>query len=100
VNNTEARRAVLVSAGGIVVIRTIHRFAHAQVPKPHDYIAIGAAFVMLGFAAEVAPDIAGMIAIVALVAAALADGGEVFDAVSTAVGTPPVDPKKKGKKTP
>lgn len=90
-----AKRAVIVAAGGVTIVRTVHRFAHGEIPKPHDYIAIAAVFVALGFAAEVAPDVAGSIAILALVATVLSDGGEAFDAVNSAVGTPPKKPKGK-----
>lgn len=73
-----AHQAVLVSLAASGAIVTVSALAQGNAPRPRTIIGGGFAFVVLGFLADAAPELAGMLALLILASVVLADGGKFF----------------------
>jgi hypothetical protein len=89
-----------LAATGIVIL--VSRAQRGEWPDPRTFIALAVVYVILGFAAEVAPQLAGPMAVLVFVAVLLTQGSAAFDGISAVVGAGPtrkkvtkVSPKKR-----
>jgi len=82
----DAKKIVVISliATGVVVVLDAVVKQHVF-PSPRIFIAGAIMFVLLGFAAEFAPQVAAPFAVLVFLAVLLSDGGTALDSVATAI---------------
>jgi len=87
-NDVQAKRAVVLSlfAAGTVVVLS-KAVTEGFPTDPRLYIAGAFIYVLLGFGAEFAPQIAGPLAILVFVSVLLYEGAPLFDGITKALGT-------------
>lgn len=80
-NGPQAKRVVvgsMLAAGGLAASSQL---VHGDAPRLRIFIGAMAGAVMLSMLAEVAPDLAGMFALLALTTAVFTAGAGTFDAI-------------------
>jgi hypothetical protein len=87
-----------LAATGIVIL--VSRAQRGEWPDPRTFIALAVVYVILGFASEIAPQLAGPMAILVFVAVLMTQGASAFEGVTRVVGAGPtkarkVSPKKR-----
>jgi len=80
-----AKRAVIWSLAGSGTIVVVEKAVHGEWPSPKIFLAGAVLFVILGFAAEFAPQIAAPFAVLVFLAILLSKGGTALGGVSKAV---------------
>lgn len=93
-----SNKLVTWSLAATAIVILVSRAQRGEWPDPRTFIALGVLYVILGFAAELAPQLAGPMAILVFVAVLLSQGAAAFDGVSAVVGAGPtkrISPKKR-----
>lgn len=79
----ESHRLIVVSLVGGIAVTTLSRIFDGKIPKPHDFIAAGFAYVVIGLFAEIAPEVAGAVAILFFLTTILENGSSLFSNISS-----------------
>jgi len=85
----EAKRLVIVGTVGAGTLAAVGAFRRGGGPTVRLAVGVFAAGTLLAVAAEVAPEVAGGMAVLMLTTSALVLGGDAWAGISTAVRTAP-----------
>lgn len=90
----QAKRYVIVSTVGVGTLGAVKAFRTGSGPTARQAFGVVASGAMLAILAELAPGIAGGLAILALTTAALVLGGDAWQGITTATKPEPITPTR------
>lgn len=85
-NALTAKKMVTFSLAATGAVVVVNRAASGEFPSPRIFIALGVIYVILGFAAEFAPQIAGPMALLVFLAVLFSDGGTALEGIARSIG--------------
>lgn len=84
-NPATSKRMVTWSLFATATIVVISKVSKGKFPSPRIFVAVAVLYVILGFAADFAPTVAGPMALLVFLAVLLSEGGSALEAVSKTV---------------